>query len=831
MARPDPIASGRERKIRSVIDFADDLLTKLPVLLDNSSTETLLADVNHHIHTVNSLPQKAKCISPQMAKDLKDRGRKLWNGCIREKRVHTDSSISVARPRLFVRVRLLAFLIHVLAREIYNTQKNEVGTDEHVIYLLNLALVVGRVCIEGSDLDGARLGLHKVADYVERLKAMDEQRTHRDDIAMTKRFEADYLTMRMALAWKEDRLDVAEHMYSKAEALRHYSDPLSAEHMADTLQHIGSDLASKSDHKMALKWLRRAYELINSQEIEQLSSQSLNLRLAICHDLIQVLLTVGSPECIQEAEDLVTYVESEIGDKPVVLHWRLELLQKSPGEAFDTDACASILRRMIRSIDFSDAVLGFLLHNIKQIRDRSSQLAIGLLDELLLTKLLIFKNVEWIGKALVHRVWMSTVETEYSEGVNNLSALFDRVPLEYLMFKVSLIGWDHELGCECIDKLSRCSDKEKSRDILYACVREAQQVGDRLCTLVALKAVTERCGSETAPTAHLPCIMRCAIRLIHLIENQEEEGSNNGPGLTEDTCQIFEKAAEYARSDPRDSENGKIFTLPELEWFRKNAYNIGERHDIQYMVMRCHFIVSAGLVSQARAEDKIEEQFQRYVEMRRHIAAFDTALESALLEESRSGDERILKDMRAKAATLFVFDFEGAVCLRSWDELSQIVRKAKICKDESMYKAIGDCLLRSHAPGNVLYATMRLIINEIFELEDFDILRLAKYLRCLFQATLPLDDEVALQVVEQTLQIAREGNQMNRPLPTDELDWVVATTFNHAIDILARGDGALCHRWALKALDLAEYMDDNGYMQNIIRERVAKLGLMNKNKE
>lgn len=62
----------------------------------------------------------------------------------------------------------------------------------------------------------------------------------------------------------------------------------------------------------------------------------------------------------------------------------------------------------------------------------------------------------------------------------------------------------------------------------------------------------------------------------------------------------------------------------------------------------------------------------------------------------------------------------------------------------------------------VIYATLRLIINEIFELENFDSQRLAKYLRCMFQAILPLDDGLTLEVVDQALQIAREGGQVRR---------------------------------------------------------------------
>jgi hypothetical protein len=168
-----------------------------------------------------------------------------------------------------------------------------------------------------------------------------------------------------------------------------------------------------------------------------------------------------------------------------------------------------------------------------------------------------------------------------------------------------------------------------------------------------------------------------------------------------------------------------------LNWFRKNAYNIGvtkcaspswdlrnivrifntcldfiscyppdiphhDLDDIQLMAIRCHFVNAAGLVSLARAEDKIDERLQRYLETRQHVAAFDTMLEK---NRSEKQPEEVVQDLRRKMSTLSVFDFEGAVALKSWDDLSTIVRKADSCADESSLRAMGDCLLRSQAPG------------------------------------------------------------------------------------------------------------------------------------
>ncbi|KAK2682418.1 Meiosis specific protein Spo22/ZIP4/TEX11 [Fusarium oxysporum f. sp. vasinfectum] len=922
-------------------EFATDLFTKLPTSCDSGSTDVLLSDLNHHITTANVLAENRIAPPLEVSRNLKDIGRKLWNECIKERRKRDNLLQSASRTQLLVRTRVLAFLAHALAREHRRGKRRD--NLEEIIYVMGLSLTLARVCVESSDLDGALLSMAKAADYIDRLKKIDNLTT--EDRVQVQKIEAEYLTMRCALSWKQGRLDVAEHMYAKAGDLLHNLDPSSAEHLADTFHEIGGDLLSRGDNEMALKWLRRALGLINDQALERLSTEGLELRISIHHELIQALLATGSQDGLQEAENLVSHVESEIGDKPVVLHWRLEILQRSPSEFFNADACASILRRMIRSLDLSDAGLDFLLHGISELRMRGPRLAIGLMDELLLRKLMPSRNMNWIGKAIVRRVWIGTMEADASVSVADLIQTLDQLVQEagqcdveastaalsliwkkldtsyskkqykesqlwcqaalhsifansgeacqgkfsrrlvlcatscsdseaalsafhsmprsiqdepltrYLMFRVSVLNWDHDLGRQCVEFLGKFAEKSQCRDILYACIRDAQHVGDKLMTLEALKAVAETFDAEGSLTINLPSILRCTIRLIHSLESQEGSEGDRSPELAEETCRIFERAGEHAKLEPKDEQGLRVFTVSELHWFRKNAYNIGvtkchvwglwylirifraclafvdcypsdlpseDDTDLRLMSVRCHFVVAAALISQARTGDKVDEQLQQYLETRRHISEFDTLFNAHFRNDSRS---QVYPDLLAKLSTLFVFDFESAVCLKSWDDLRHIIRKARICKDEMMYKAMGDCLLRSEASGNVVYGTMRLIINEIFSLEQFDNQQLAKYMRCMFQAILPLDDNLAFQVVEQAVQIAREGSQMQKPFPAEDLDWIIATTFNHAIDILARGDEDLCQQWAMKALDLTEYMDDNGDMRDMLRERVVKLDL------
>ncbi len=199
--------------------------------------------------------------------------------------------------------------------------------------------------------------------------------------------------------------------------------------------------------------------------------------------------------------------------------------------------------------------------------------------------------------------------------------------------------------------------------------------------------------------------------------------------LYEMIADAIDVAAEQANQDPKDDEGSTVFTIPELHWFRKNAYNMGvtkcdtwqlshiirifktclafsacyprdlplsEVTEIVLMAVRCHFVIAAALVSLARTEDRVEEQLQYYLEARHHIREFDVTLETG---GDGIQDDSILADLIAKLSTLFAFDFEAATVLKNWDGLNEIVRKAKICRDEVMYKAMGDCILRSRAPG------------------------------------------------------------------------------------------------------------------------------------
>lgn len=193
------------------------------------------------------------------------------------------------------------------------------------------------------------------------------------------------------------------------------------------------------------------------------------------------------------------------------------------------------------------------------------------------------------------------------------------------------------------------------------------------------------------------------------------------------TC-TWDKVVDAVKRDPRDASGSKLFSVEELDWFARNAYNLGLKHldrwslghciqilttctniiklfppditsrtaqDMSFKLLFSNFIIASALVAQARTQDNVEKQLQDYLLMRKHIAAFGNELPGQL--DSLEGRAR--EDILNKLGTLLTFDLEGAVCLKQWEDLGGIVRKAIQCKNVRIFQGMGDCLLRSSVPG------------------------------------------------------------------------------------------------------------------------------------
>ncbi|KAM3432339.1 hypothetical protein NHJ13734_006920 [Beauveria thailandica] len=446
-------------------------------------------------------------------------------------------------------------------------------------------------------------------------------------------------------------------------------------------------------------------------------------------------------------------------------------------------------------------------------------------------------------------------------------ALFESLPAStrddlstrVLVFRLAARAWNQPLAQECLqffartDSSSSSSSKEAARDALYACVREAQTAGARLCTVQALTAAAASWKGEVVVAAHVASLLRCAIRLLQAMAAAEEEGSESNAGFaSSEVVALFHTAAEFVASNARDDHGDLVFPAAELRWFSTNAYNLGVVHctlwqpgrlvslfqsclvftqalssctaststsdddapdaaDLVLTVLRCHFVLASLYMSEAQLPDN-EHTPSLYADVERHASAY-----AALFTETcgaAATSSTPCPDLRQKLGVLCVFHCEALLSRQSYDHAARIIKQAgRLCSnDVNVLKALGGCVIQSEAPVTVKSSMLKSIVNEIFALENFTSDRLAQYLRCMVQVLLPMtDDSAARDILEQAVQVAHEAKQVGVAFPVEEAAWLAAAAFNHGLTrYAARHDMAACRGWMDKAVAMAQHADENG---------------------
>jgi hypothetical protein len=80
-------------------------------------------------------------------------------------------------------------------------------------------------------------------------------------------------------------MGTAEHMFAKCKQLCTALTPTSAETLADLLYEIGKGNLTKRNYEAATRWLERAYDTLEDQDMEMLSPEASELRLSTMHSI------------------------------------------------------------------------------------------------------------------------------------------------------------------------------------------------------------------------------------------------------------------------------------------------------------------------------------------------------------------------------------------------------------------------------------------------------------------------------------------------------------------------------------------------------------------
>ncbi|KAI8294264.1 Transcriptional regulator [Colletotrichum sp. SAR11_240] len=885
--------------------FADNLLKRLPEARDPPVIDTLHEELMKKLNNTHGFPNLPRGKSRSQRNELDRKGTELWNLCMRLSRDEMPGE-PPTRKRLLLRGRVFAFFMIDIAR-FWKVAEDARPEDwmplADVVHLMRLALKAGKMCLDDCGAKFANMVFLKASNYSDLLGRLTQTMLGPDDLAECKRLESEYYILRTAMCWKEGNLNVADFMYDKGQPTIQTLDPSSAELLTEVLFEIGKDFSKKGDFKMAVKWLERAYDIINSQELDRLPRDALELRLSVCQAHIHALLGMNTSEASQKAHDLVSYVEQEIGEQPVVLLLRLELLQKAPAEVFDVEAYADILKLMVQRFNFSEAHFKLLVHHARKLHDKSPSMALRMVNGMLKSNIVSSGQDGWVERLVLLRLWMEEsqrdselgidelmnvlrgveanltqpfgasaavaaltimwkkIEVNYNQGHFQLAEGWCRIALQsifenggpanrsrlcrklilcalnrnntegarqifhempgsarnetmtrYLMYKVALQSEDHDLAADCLERIGAGAAQDPN--FLYACVLEAQRARDKISAGQAMKQLLERHEFNEDSPIHLPALLRSNIRIAVAAVEGEKSSARNA--CIEEVAGLFEQAARAVQRDPKDKDGNRLFTVKELDWFYLPTDSMV---DLRFRTMFSHFVMAAGKISIARTEDDMEKQLQCYLDARKHVKAYDCLFQV----QATAADALTKKDLNMKLAALLVFDFEAALALKDYDGLGEILQLARTCKDVRSWKAIGDLALGGKLPGDKLYSTLGIVVNEIWELESMKCDKLAKYTRCMFQAVRLLDAESGQKVILQAIGVAKSAKETPNPYPTEELEWLATTAFNQAVDCYNERRYKECHTWADLATNLAHYASDGGALERQCHEKRAKL--------
>ncbi|KAL8848508.1 MAG: hypothetical protein Q9221_006467 [Calogaya cf. arnoldii] len=905
-------------------------------LQDAPDTVRLLADtLLEHIESIALLSTSTFANKPR---ELDERGTRIWNLASKLRDDAKTAQTLALGPRAYPPHRLTvrsgppSLQSQVRPHQHYGS---EVCPDSSAddIRVMKTALRASK-CYHGQLSITERI-VERAAFYEQRLRKVSQAEKTQRSGSSVRRMSAEYCVLRITLAWRQERLDLAEIWLAGMNPENNAPEPSIAEQLADTLFEIGRDQLSKECYQSALQWLDRAHDILASQNPEDLSDDASELRSCVMHTTIRVLLKARDEDSISRAWNICHELEGETKNKVFLSLLKLELLGVDQSAA---QGYYEVLDGVVRHIHLSDVNLATILHHVHELRRRNARLAHAILVTLLSERVLLMDETAWVEKTLVTIVWNYTtspdlgavtdafeelldtivaktdsalstsathaaqilmlkrIEALYNQadydqadiwcrlalhnlfggsGASNVGKLqrkrilcalgrsdlakcreiryqmsdsTERDPsTRYLLYKVALKCHDADLAAECLESIGK--EHGKDSNLLYACVLEAQKDGDRLQVIRALSQVLEKTEYQATPGPQLPALLRLTARmLIQELENAQRQDQH----CVDELCKVFEGAAAAAKKSRREIREDNLFPSAELDWFSRNSYNITlkmctvwkaeatlrmlqacstfidlypfdnsvERDsDLSLRRLFCDFLECCLLTALARAEDMIEDQLQYYLTLRKTMGDFRTLVKQQLPKLEGGAKS----DLMRKYSCLIAFDFEAAARLKAWASLEYLISESEACENNNLYGIMADIVLASEAPTIVVIATLQRIVNRVWLRDTDNIERLARWIRCLLSLALSSNVEMAENLIDQVISIAKNAQKKTTPYPMEELEWVATTAFNRAVDFYCTSQDAICRRWAEKAMSVADLSDDDRRLHRLLQEKYLGL--------
>ncbi|PGH05766.1 hypothetical protein GX51_02737 [Blastomyces parvus] len=413
-----PVCQSTTANTKFILDFGT-FLHKIFLKHVEDDDETVfhnkLPSINRHINRILEVPTVPLLEDRPL---LDSMGTKLWNVCTRLIRKDGEKG-----ERLLVLCAARAFSFFMIE---FGTGNKEQGTDsEHTddMRLLKVALATARRCLDVDQLDLCLNVLRKAAVREEVLSRRNQDNDTPDGSIC--KSSTEYYILRMALSCRQDQIDIAEHMFSKIDIAYLGLDLTMAERLAGVLYDIGKSMLSRGEHSLAATWLQRSYEALPQHEDGRLGEDVRELRLAVLLGQVRANMLLQQEDGEAIVANLLDLLEQEYGNRLPVILINLDVISKATSP--DSQCYYEKLCYAVRTIPATESNFEMIIRCVLRLNKWSSELAVDVLQQLLLQRLLLHNNISILEKCFVTYVWMQTALPELTAGLDSLSATIDRI--------------------------------------------------------------------------------------------------------------------------------------------------------------------------------------------------------------------------------------------------------------------------------------------------------------------------------------------------------------------------------------------------------------------
>ncbi|POS85724.1 hypothetical protein EPUL_000909 [Erysiphe pulchra] len=404
-----PINLEKDKRLKSILEYSSGFESNLSTTFNSKNSSTLAKNLKNYL---NAFPNKFS--SSIYHEEIERRGIALWNLCIRLRRENDSESSNDAHGILLL-ARVFAFFLLDCAHQCSKATSKSLPR-----------LIRAGVKTEKKNSEMALKVLSKVSGYQELMKNSGAELS-KDDRDVCEKLLVEYYILRTAIAWQMEQLDIAEHMYHKSTNPEYRLDASTTENLADVLFEMAKELLNKRQYEISIKWSRRAFDIINSWQLDELSNDASELRISIMQVLIKGLICVQDDDSLAGAQKLLDLLEREVGDKLVVLLLHLEILSAPNNKKFDCSAYSDIILRIMRVVYLTEPNFNLLMFHIRKLNDKNPNLGCQVIEELLNKRVLVDGLSEFVERILVTRIWMEVGHGDNDDRIQHLDKLMSNL--------------------------------------------------------------------------------------------------------------------------------------------------------------------------------------------------------------------------------------------------------------------------------------------------------------------------------------------------------------------------------------------------------------------